>query len=234
MEELDLRHEELEEAGNCRCMVTGTSTRATTMASIHIPPWPGGDSLRRGVLGSGCADHPPVHTRQTHNPAPGTGHEHHEHETQEPVAGVHPPPLFEQARSRRRRARVRPPAASAICGTRSTARCGMTSVEVILGTSITCSGTMVSQGLSTSTSWNTECGTGASRICTMGAISASCSMVRRWIRSCGPGGSARLAGRPPPGSSSYRLKSTRRSRPELGRVLRLALLLPGPGLPLSS
>ena len=34
------------------------------------------------------------------------------------------------------------------------------------------------------------------------------SMVCLWTRSCGPGGSARLAGRLPPGSSSYKLKST--------------------------
>ena len=46
------------------------------------------------------------------------------------------------------------------------------------------------------------------------------------------------AGRPPPAglfveqAEEHRLG--RRSRPELGRVLRLALLLPGPGLPLSS
>ena len=43
---------------------------------------------------------------------------------------------------------------------------------------------------------------------TMGATSASCSMVCRCTCSCGPGGSARLAGRLPPGSSSYNWKST--------------------------
>ena len=38
--------------------------------------------------------------------------------------------------------------------------------------------------------------------------STKCSMVCLWNRSCGRGGSAKLAGRLPPGSSSYRLKST--------------------------
>ena len=38
--------------------------------------------------------------------------------------------------------------------------------------------------------------------------SPNCSMARLGTRSCRPGGSARLAGRLPPGSSSYRLKST--------------------------
>ena len=82
-----------------------------------------------------------------------------------------------------------------------------------MGTSITGSGTVesLSKNWSTSRSLSTVCGTGASRICTMGATrtrSVMCSMVCLWTRSCGRGGSARLAGRLPPGSSSYRLKST--------------------------
>ena len=60
-------HEEVEEAGNCRCMVTRTST-----TRIYFPPRPGGDPLRVGPLGSGCADHPPVDPRRTDNPAPRT------------------------------------------------------------------------------------------------------------------------------------------------------------------
>ena len=66
----------------------------------------------------------------------------------------------------------------------------------------------------------------------MGAISAGCSTVRRWIRSCGPGGSARLAGRLPPGQAEE-LQLVRRSLLDLGRVVQLALLLPGPDLLLS-
>ena len=38
--------------------------------------------------------------------------------------------------------------------------------------------------------------------------SVMCSTLCLWTRSCGRGGSARVAGRLPPGSSSYRLKST--------------------------
>ena len=51
-------------------------------------------------------------------------------------------------------------------------------------------------------------GTVASRMCTMGANSARCFTVCRWTRSCGPGGSPRQGGRLPPGSSSYKLKSS--------------------------
>ena len=121
---------------------------------------------------------------------------------------------------------------SASCGSKRTVRCGMASCE-ILGTSINCSGTELSKSLSTSTSWSTICGTGTSRICTMGARSASCSTVCRWTRSCGPGGSTRPVGRLfVVQAEEHRLG--RRSRPELGRALHLALLLPGPGLPLSS
>ena len=50
-------------------MITGTSPPGA-LASTSIPPWPGGEPLRGGVLGSGCADHPPVHSRRAHNPAP--------------------------------------------------------------------------------------------------------------------------------------------------------------------
>ena len=61
-----------------------------------------------------------------------------------------------------------------------------------------------------SVSWSPVCGTGASRICTMGATrtrSVMCSTVCRWTRACGRG-STKASGRPPPGSSSNRLKST--------------------------
>ena len=53
--------------------------------------------------------------------------------------------------------------------------------------------------------------------------STICSMVCLWTGSCGRGGSARLK-RSGWGEGGLQ---------ELGRVLRLALLLPGPGLPLS-
>ena len=80
--------------------------------------------------------------------------------------------------------------------------------EEIWGTAITCSGTEVSRCLKASTSCSPDCGTGTSRICTMGAKSESCSTVCRCTRSCGLGGSPRQGGRDPPGSSSYRLKSS--------------------------
>ena len=99
---------------------------------------------------------------------------------------------------------------SAICVAARAARRGRGGQE-IMGTSITCSGTEMSKCLTASTSWSPDCGTGASRICTIGAKrtkSTICSTVCRWTRSCGPGGSARLAGRLPPGSSSNKLKST--------------------------
>ena len=97
---------------------------------------------------------------------------------------------------------------SASCGSQRTVRCGMASCE-ILGTSITCSGTELSKSLSTSTSWSTICGTGASRssIGTGTKDSIICSAVCRWIRSCGPRGSTRPVGRNPPGSSSKSWKS---------------------------
>ena len=122
---------------------------------------------------------------------------------------------------------------SASCGSQRTVRCGMASCE-ILGTSITCSGTELSKSLSTSTSWSTICGTGASRssIGTGTKDSIICSAVCRWIRSCGPRGSTRPVGRNPPGSSSKSWKSSGWG----GGVVRnlavyfvLALLLPGPG-----
>ena len=52
-------------------MITGTSLPGAS-ASISFPPWPGGDSSRRGPLGSGCADHPPVDLLRNNNPAPRT------------------------------------------------------------------------------------------------------------------------------------------------------------------
>ena len=63
--------------------------------------------------------------------------------------------------------------------------------------------------------------------------SVMCSTVCRWTRACGRG-STKASGRLPPGSSSYRLKSTGWG----GGVARnlavyFALLLPGPGCPLS-
>ena len=74
-----------------------------------------------------------------------------------------------------------------------------TSSGRILGTSITCSRTVksLSKNRSTSGSCSTNCGTGASRICTMGeqqTKSTMCSMVCRWTRSCGRG-SPRTPGR---------------------------------------
>ena len=142
---------------------------------------------------------------------PGTTHGHQRpiRETPGPCAAAPPPPLrlHQPARSRRRRVRARPPAVLPSAAQGELRAAGWRR-GVILGASITCSGTTVSSGRSTSTSWSTVCGTRASRICTMGTSSAGCSTVRRWIRSCGPGGSAKLAGLLPPGSSSYKLKSS--------------------------
>ena len=89
---------------------------------------------------------------------------------------------------------------SAICGSGRTVRCRMASWKVILGTSITCSGTTVSSGLSTSTSWSTVCGTGASSSGTSGTQSTISSTVRRCTRSCGST-SSNGAGRPAAGAS---------------------------------
>ena len=108
----------------------------------------------------------------------------------------------------------------------------------ILGTSISCAGTRMSTIFRTSSNLPTRCGIGASRICTMGASSPNWSMVCLGTRSCGTGGSARLAGRLPPSSSSYKLKSTGWGGGVVRNLavyfVRLALLLPGRGLPLSS
>ena len=112
----------------------------------------------------------------------------------------------------------------------------------IWGASKTCSGSgmSVSKKRRMSGNCSTICGTGASRICTRGAKqtkSTVCSTVCRWTRACGPGGSAR-AGRPPPAGLFFvqaeELRLGRRSLPDLGRVVQLALLLPGPDLLLSS
>ena len=96
---------------------------------------------------------------------------------------------------------------STICVAARAARRGRDGSK-ILGTAIIWSDTTESTCLFMATSWSTICGLGTAREGTMGATSASCFMVCRCTRSCGPGGSARLAGRLPPGSSSYRLKST--------------------------
>ena len=96
---------------------------------------------------------------------------------------------------------------SAVCGSLGTVR-EQRDDDEILGTAITCSGIGVSRCKSVATIWSTPCGTGMSRIWTMGTTSASCSMVRCWSCSSGHGGSPRQGGREPPGSSSYKLKST--------------------------
>ena len=105
----------------------------------------------------------------------------------------------------------------------------MTSWRVILGTSITCSGTMVSSGLSTSTSHRLlhrsieDLHHGSK----FGRLLHGAPLDLRPQRLC-------QAGRQPPAglffveAEELRLK---RSLPDLGRVVQLALILSGPGLP---
>ena len=95
------------------------------------------------------------------------------------------------------------------------------------------SGSVVSvpKNWSTSGSCSTVCGTGASRICTMGAQqtkSTMCSVVCRWTRSCGRG-SARIPGRNPAVSSSNNSKNTA-SPAALDLCLRGALCAASPSL----
>ena len=135
----------------------------------------------------------------------------------------------------------------------------MTSSEVILGTSITCSGTPVSMSL-----WSTICAAGTSRDGTGTNVSSMGSTVRCGTRFCGPPAALRRLPhrtarrtpypRPlwsstcstwppwslpwPPSAGLFFVQAEdhqlgRRSLPDLGRVVHLALLLPGPGLLLS-
>ena len=76
----------------------------------------------------------------------------------------------------------------------------------ILGTSITCSGSVVSvpKKSKMSGNWSSICDTGASKVCTTGVTgtkSTMCSIVCRWTRSCGRG-SVKASGRTPPWKSS--------------------------------
>ena len=170
--------------------ITGTSTTGVpTAASIYIPPWAGGVPFRKGPLDSGCAHHPPVDPLRTDDPAPLTTSSVPEVRLRdktrlllllfflnklEVVEGgrglVHQ--LFPHLRH----------------AEHSALRDDV--LEVILGTSITCSGTTVSMSLRTCTSWPTGCGTGASKDGTGTNVSST-----------GLHGALR-------NSSSYRLKRT--------------------------
>ena len=106
-----------------------------------------------------------------------------------------------------------------------------------LETSITSSGSGESarKNWSTSGSCSTICGAGSSRV-GKGAMSTICCMVRRCTRSCGPDTANSRSGRDPPGSSSWRLKSSGwgvGGVPDRGHVVHLASPHPRPGSPLA-
>ena len=205
----------VQDCGNLSCMFTRTSS---TVPSINIPPWARGVSLRVGPLGSGCADHPPVQPRRTHNPAPGTNWLRRSRSTPKWAPGLGPVRVHDD------RQKVRCQNCSASCGSK-TARRGMESCG-IFGTAMTCSRIAVSRSLRTSTSWSTICGTGTSRICTIGAKSASCSTACRWTRSCGPRGSTRRP-RTPHGVFLIEQREERRIPGHTG-LRRAVRGLPGP------
>ena len=87
---------------------------------------------------------------------------------------------------------------STINGSDRAAREGQDDDEEIMGTLITCSATGKSKRRKNSSTLSTICGTGASRICTIGASSEGSSTKCRSTRPCGCT-STRSAGRIPGG-----------------------------------
>ena len=196
---------------NLQCTVTGTSTTTHTSAllSIYIPPWAGGEYIREVCQ---TATSRASWSRAGHHSQPSAS-KCRDSTTDDNVC------MMTQSRKEGTGTSTN---CSASCGARSSARCGMVSSRVIVGTSITCSATTgsVTKNLTTSDNWSTICGTRTSIIGTGAKDSMIGSTVCRRTRACGPGGSPRLGGRLPPGS--WRV------------VLVLVPLLPGPGGSLQS
>ena len=120
------------------------------------------------------------------------------------VEHLHPPPVNLFPSSTTSHGNWKPRAPGTGMPTFFSASCRQKDGDTTVRTS---SGTVISKGLKTSTSWSTICGTGSPRIRTMGARSTICSTVCRCTRTCG-GGSSTGPGRPPPASSSYNWKSS--------------------------
>ena len=85
-----------------------------------------------------------------------------------------------------------------------TAREGQDDDEENMGTSIACSATGRSKRRKNSSTLSTNCGTGASRVCTAGQTSAICSTTCRTNTTCLPATSDRGAGKPPAGRGVVR------------------------------
>ena len=154
------------------------------MPSIYTPPWAGGDPRRGLFLLVVGPDKPPREPPRLRS------------REQEPPAANN---VAEASHARALVKRGHWHFHQLFCRLRLRENCALreASWKVILGASITCSGTTVSSGLSTSTSWSTICGTGASSSGTSGTGSTIYSTVRRCTRSCGPDTSSRRSGREP-------------------------------------